>query len=221
MQMTPPRKRRWLIPSLIGGAVVLVLCCGGAIAIGGAADPPATTGTEAGPSPRSTTAAPLAEVEPAGKPSPTAAAAKPKPAPSKDGPGTYRLGQAVRGGDFQFVVHRVKCGSTSVGTSFLNKKAQGTFCQVDITVKNVTKSAHLFHADGTVTAQDGTDREYSADGEAGIYGNKNGQGFLEEINPGNAIRASVYFDVPKGTKLTSITFDAGLFTLAKDAVVRL
>lgn len=33
--------------------------------------------------------------------------------------------------------------------------------------------------------------------------------------------ADVYFDVPKGTKLKTITLDAGLFTLAKDAVVAL
>ncbi|BCB84246.1 DUF4352 domain-containing protein [Phytohabitans suffuscus] len=59
------------------------------------------------------------------------------------------------------------------------------------------------------------------DGEAGIYGNKDGAGFLDEINPGNQVRAFVYFDVPKGTKLTAVVFDAGLFTLAEDAVVTL
>jgi hypothetical protein len=50
---------------------------------------------------------------------------------------------------------------------------------------------------------------------------RGGEGFLDEINPGNQVRAFVYFDVPKGAKLSTITFDAGLFTLAEDAVVTL
>lgn len=134
---------------------------------------------------------------------------------------TYRVGQAVRGGDFEFVVHGTKCGIAQVGNDFLNKKAQGSFCRIEVSAKNVTKKAHYFHADGTVKATDSTGREFSADGEANIYGNKDGAGFLDEINPGNQVRAFVYFDVPKGAKLTTITFDAGLFTLAEDAVVTL
>jgi hypothetical protein len=118
-------------------------------------------------------------------------------------------------------VHGVKCGIADVGSSYLKRKAQGTFCRVDVSVKNVTKKAHLFHADGTVSARDASDREYEADGEANIYGNKDGAGFLDEINKGNSIRSFVYFDVPKNTKLTTIVFDAGLFTLAEDAVVSL
>ncbi|MER6590368.1 DUF4352 domain-containing protein [Micromonospora purpureochromogenes] len=51
-----------------------------------------------------------------------------------------------------------------------------------------------------MTAQDGSGRKYEADGEAGIYGNSNGSGLLDEINPGNSVRANVFFDVPKGTK---------------------
>ncbi|WP_089013678.1 DUF4352 domain-containing protein [Micromonospora inositola] len=82
-------------------------------------------------------------------------------------------------------------------------------------------SQHLFHADGTITAQDASGREYDVDGEAAIYDNDDAKGFLDEINPGNAVKANVYFDVPKGTKLKTITFDAGLFTLAEDAVVTL
>ncbi|WP_405433839.1 DUF4352 domain-containing protein [Micromonospora sp. NBC_00617] len=85
--------------------------------------------------------------------------------------------------------------------------------------KNVTKHAHSFHADGT--AQDGSGREFEVDGAAGIYGNTDGQGFLDKIIPGNAVKANVYFDVPKGTKLKTITFKAGLFTFADDAVVTL
>ncbi|MEK8107670.1 DUF4352 domain-containing protein [Micromonospora sp. M12] len=141
------------------------------------------------------------------------------PAPAK--PKTSGIGDKVRGGDFEFTVKSVKCGISKVGNAFLNTKAQGAFCKVSVTVKNVSKGAQTFHADGSLTAQDASGREYEVDGEAGIYGNSDGQGFLDEINPGNSVTAAVYFDVPKGTKLKTITLDAGLFTLAEDAVVAL
>lgn len=189
------------MPALVGGGIALVLCCGGAIAA-------TLAGGDPEPSVQATEAAGATPERPADQP----AAERPK---------TYRVGQAVRGGDFEFVVRGHTCGIARVGDSVLNHKAQGVFCRTDISVKNVSKNAQLFHADSTVTAQDSTGREYAADGEATIYGNKDGAGFLDEINPGNQVRAFVYFDVPKGTKLTTITFDAGLFTLAEDAVVTL
>ncbi len=186
------------MPSLIGGGIALVLCCGGAIAAGLAGGEPKTPGETN-----------------------NAAAGAPPDRPAADGPKKYRIGQPVRGGDFEFVVRGHKCGIAEVGDSLLARKAQGTFCRTEITVKNVTKKAKFFHADSTVTAQDATGREFDADGEANIYGNKDGAGFLDEINPGNEVRAFVYFDVPSGTKLATITFDAGLFTVAEDAVVTL
>lgn len=191
---TPARKkRRWLLPGLIGGGIALLLCCGGATAVSLAGGEPETPGDAA-----------------------DAAAGAPPERPK-----TYRVGQPVRGGDFEFVVRGNKCGIAEVGDSPLARKAQGTFCRTEITVKNVTRKAQLFHADNTVSAQDATGREFAADGEANIYGNNDGAGFLDEINPGNEVRAFVYFDVPSGTKLATITFDAGLFTLAEDAVVTL
>lgn len=136
-------------------------------------------------------------------------------------PAVNRIGQAVRAGDFQYTVYKVKCGIPKVGDQYLNKSAQGSFCRVDLTAKNVTRSAHTFHADSLIKAQDSTGREFSPDGEANIYGNKSSVGFLEEINPGNSVRVFVYFDVPKDAKLVRLELSAGLFTSAKDAVVEL
>lgn len=196
----PPKKKSnaGLIIGIVV-AVFAVLCGGGAVlvALAGSPDTTATAGNQA------------------------AGAAPGSEEPKGDAPKTYKVGQPVRGGDFEFTVHSSKCGITEVGNEFLNHKPQGTFCRIDVSVKNVTKKAHLFHADGTVKAKDKDGTEFSADGEAGIYGNKEGAGFLDEINPGNQVRAFVYFDVPKGTKLATITLDAGLFTLAEDAIVTL
>jgi hypothetical protein len=227
-QLPPPpaaRKRpAWLLPTLIGVGVFVVLCCGGSLVIGLTSDDKKTDGVSASqeiPVVNPTTSAPSAAA-----PAPTTSSAAPAPAktpaaPAPAKPKTFGIGDKVRGGDFEFTVNSVKCGISQVGDSFLNHKAQGTFCRLSVTAKNVTKSAHLFHADGTITAQDASGREYDVDGEAAIYGNDDAKGFLDEINPGNSVKANVYFDVPKGTKLKTITFDAGLFTLAEDAVVTL
>lgn len=222
-QFPPPvtkKRPRWLLPTLIGVGVFVVLCCGGPMAIGLLSDDKAADGASVSrdvPDAKTTTSASPASVKTTAAPAPVKTTAAPAPAKPK----TFSIGDTVRGGDFEFTVNSLKCGISQVGDSFLNSKAQGTYCRVKVTVKNVTKSAHRFHADGTITAQDASGREFDADGEAGLYGNDDGQGFLDEINPGNSVKANVYFDVPKGTKLKTITFDAGLFTLAEDAVVTL
>jgi hypothetical protein len=215
----PPAKKKSNAGLIIGlvVAVFAMLCLGGGVVAVLAGDPASTT---AGSQPVDAAQVDPSEGTDGGGQQKADDGGQEKKA-EEDGPKTYRIGQTVRGGDFEFVVHGAKCGIAQVGSEFLNKKAQGSFCRVDVSAKNVTKKAHYFHADGTVTAKDSAGREFDADGEAGIYGNKDGEGFLDEINPGNQVRAFVYFDVPKGAKLTTISFDAGLFTLAEDAVVTL
>ncbi|MER7459338.1 DUF4352 domain-containing protein [Micromonospora sp. NPDC126480] len=203
------------------GAIV-ALCCGVGMVgvIVGDPEPTRVSSSERPSPPPPAESAPSTSSSAPSPATTTVAPADPSPPPSA-GPKVYRVGDKVRGGDFEFTVNSVKCGISQVGDSFLNRKAQGMFCRVNISVKNVTRSAHMFHADGTVTAQDAAGREYDADGTAGMYGNDDANGFLDEINPGNTVRANVFFDVPKGTKLKTVTFDAGLFTLAEDAVVNL
>ncbi|MGW0503602.1 DUF4352 domain-containing protein [Micromonospora sp. NPDC003241] len=207
------------MPTLIGVGAFVMLCCGGTLVVGLAGGDKTTDVTSAtSAAPAAEGAAPAPEAAPttsAAAAEPTKAAEKPEPAKSK----TPGIGDKVRGGDFEFTVKNVKCGISRVGSDFLNVKAQGTFCKASVTVKNVTKSAQTFHADSALTAQDASGREFEPDGTAGIYGNSDAQGFLDKINPGNSVTANVYFDVPKGTKLKSITLDAGLFTFAEDAVV--
>ncbi|MFI7426008.1 DUF4352 domain-containing protein [Micromonospora sp. NPDC049836] len=220
----PPVKKRpaWLLPTLIGAGVFVLLCCGGSTVIGLLSDEKTPEGLSASrdvPAAKASNSAPSAPVKTTAAAAPAPVKTTAAPAPAK--PKTFSIGDTVRGGDFEFTVNSLKCGISQVGDSFLNAKAQGTYCRIRVTVKNVTKSAHTFHADGTITAQDASGRDFDADGEAGIYGNEDGQGFLDEINPGNSVKANVFFDVPKGTKLKTITFDAGLFTFAEDAVVTL
>ncbi|MGW5559975.1 DUF4352 domain-containing protein [Micromonospora sp. NPDC003944] len=218
---TPKKRASWLLPTLIGIGAIVVLCCGSAMVVSLTADDKkvdaAAVGSDAPVATNSAAASPAPLADEAVVPTP----AKTSATPAETKPKAASIGDKVRGGDFEFTVKSVKCGIAKVGSEFLNTKAQGAFCRVSVTVKNVTKKAHSFHADGSISAQDGSGRKYEVDGEAGIYGNDDGQGFLDEINPGNSVTANVFFDVPKGTKLKTITLDAGLFTLAEDAVVTL
>jgi hypothetical protein len=121
------------------------------------------------------------------------------------------MGKPAKDGKFQFTVTKMSCGATQVGSEFLNAKAQGQFCQVSVTVKNVGQSAEIFDG-GSQKAYDAAGTEYSYDTTASLYVNDQNQTFLEEINPGNQVKGVLVFDVPDGTKLTSIVLHESTFT---------
>lgn len=182
-----PKKRRvGLILGIIGG--VLGLCCVGSVVIaliGGSnkpasetADPPA----DAGSAPTSGEA--------------DKAAPKKAPAAKK----AAGIGDPVRDGKFEFTVTRVDCGKKTVGDQYLNKAAQGQFCLVSVTVRNVGNEAQLFSGDSQ-KAFDADGTTFSNDGSAELYANNNAQTFLQEINPGNQVKGKLVFDVPESTKL--------------------
>ena len=74
----------------------------------------------------------------------TTAAAKAAPAKkttaAKTEPG---IGDAVRDGKFEFVVTKVDCSKSKVGSQYLNKKAQGKFCMISVNVKNIGTGVEL------------------------------------------------------------------------------
>ncbi|BCJ53581.1 Mpr protein [Actinoplanes sp. NBRC 14428] len=120
--------------------------------------------------------------------------------PEKKAPG---LGDPVRDGKFEFTVTKLDCSKSKVGSAYLNKKAQGKFCLVSVTVKNIGKEAQLFDG-SSQKAMDAAGTEYSNDGAAELYANEDTSTFLNEINPGNTVKGKLIFDVPKATKLTEL-----------------
>ncbi|WP_460363411.1 DUF4352 domain-containing protein [Actinocorallia lasiicapitis] len=106
------------------------------------------------------------------------------------------IGQEARDGKFAFTVTKVKTGVKKVGNQYLNKKAQGSFVLVYVTVKNIGTKAQSFSGDEQKLF-DTAKREYSADTEAAIYLD-NSKSLYEEINPGNAVKGIVLFDLPAG-----------------------
>lgn len=175
----PPRKKRTGKTLLITFGVVVLLCVGvGAIAaaVGGGGDDSTTTAAE-----------------------------EDNGSDNKRGDNgkVAAAGSAVRDGKFEFTVTATKCGATKVGNEYLNQKAQGQFCLITIKVKNIGKDARTLDA-SNMTAFDAKGAEFSADGVASMYANKDQETFLNEINPGNQVTAVFAFDVPKGTKVTKL-----------------
>ena len=135
-------------------------------------------------------------------------AAKEKAA--KEKAATPGLKDKVRDGKFEFTVTGVDCGATKIGDEYINTKAQGEFCLVHMKVKNIGDEAQSFFADNQ-TAYNAKGQEFSADSGAAIY-LADADSFMSEINPGNSIKGTVVFDVPKGTDLTSIDLHDSFFS---------
>ncbi|MGA5304691.1 DUF4352 domain-containing protein [Nucisporomicrobium flavum] len=202
----PPTKKsnKKLIFGIIGG--VLVLCCGGGaiVAIAGDDD---KTGASATTAPVAKDATTKADAQAATK----APAVKPTTEPvatRESGPG---MGDPVRDGKFEFTVTKLDCSKSKVGSEYLNEKAQGKFCIISVTVKNIGKEAQIFDG-SSQKAYDGGGTEFSNDTSAEIYANEGSPTFLQEINPGNQVKGRLIFDVPKSTKLTAIELHDSMFS---------
>lgn len=111
-----------------------------------------------------------------------------------------KIGQPVRDGKFEFTINKIGCGETSVGSRYSTYKAQGQFCRVNITVKNIGNEAQtLSHNDQYAYTADG--KKYSADSSAAIYADTDSSNsWYTDINPGNIVSGDVFFDMPKGTE---------------------
>ncbi|MFQ6170437.1 DUF4352 domain-containing protein [Oryzobacter sp. R7] len=195
------KKKRFIIPGALVGLIILGSAMGGA-------DTPSTSVALASSSPSAeasteASAEPAVADSPTPTPTPTKTAAKPAPA----GP---KIGSKARDGKFEFVVTGVKCGITTVGSQYLNTKAQGEFCRLAVKITNIGDKAQSMFADNQL-AFDAKKREFSASSEASFYDEKS-QVLWEEINPGNTVDGRIYFDVPKGTKLVTVELHDSMFS---------
>lgn len=126
-------------------------------------------------------------------------------------PATAKLGETARDGKFEFIVASIECGKTSAGTNeYLTKQAQGQFCFVNMTIKNIGTEAQTFDSSSQYLF-DSANAKFSADSTASLYANPQGSTFLNQINPGNSVTGIVVFDLPKDkTPTTAELHDSGL-----------
>lgn len=119
------------------------------------------------------------------------------------------IGDTAHDGKFAFRVDKVKCGIKSVG-EYLVSTAQGEYCAIDITVQNqgdepqtmFSSNQYLYNTDG---------QKYSND-DGAVMSASSSSVWLNEINPGNAIAGTLYFDVPKGTSLDFLEVHDSMFS---------
>jgi hypothetical protein len=124
---------------------------------------------------------------------------------------TAGLNTPVRDGKFEFTVTGLDCGHQTVGSGFSTSTAQGEYCLLDVSVRNIGKESQSFTGSDQ-TALDGAGREYSDDTGAELDANTGTQTWSEDINPGNGVNGLLVFDVPAGTKLTTIELHDSMFS---------
>lgn len=122
-----------------------------------------------------------------------------------------KIGVAARDGKFEFVVNSIKCGETTVGTNqYLQSKASGQFCRLNLTIKNIgDKSQSMFADSQKLLSSD--NKEFSYDSEATIYATTDAaaSSWYNEINPGVTVSGEILFDVPTGvTPVTAVLHDS-------------
>ena len=131
--------------------------------------------------------------------------------PNPAGGTTVGLNQPARDGKFEFTVTSVQCGLASVGTDPLTKTAQGQYCKVSVTVKNIGDQAQMFSASNQ-HAYNAAGQKYDADGAAGAYLGEQSHAFLENINPGNSVNGVILFDVPADAQIVKLELHDSAFS---------
>ncbi|OAT70909.1 MULTISPECIES: DUF4352 domain-containing protein [Mycobacteroides] len=180
----PKKGRKW--PWIVGGVVVLLFIAG---LVGGKKedDKPASA-TPAASAPRS------------GGSGATQA--------EKAAPG---VGSEVRDGKFAFVVDKIDVGKSVVGrddNQFMQKKAQGEWAVLSMTVTNISDKPQTFFAENQKLIAGG--KTFSADSTASMY--LVDDALMTEINPGNKIDVKVAFDVPVGTEPDQVKLHDSAFS---------
>jgi hypothetical protein len=126
-------------------------------------------------------------------------------------PASPGVGDAVRDGQFEFVIEAVSCGHAELVNGFMRAKPQGRFCVVDVTVRNIGHDARTF-ADGNQRAYSPSGDRYAADSGAGWIANSGGAATWNVVNPGNSIRAKVVFDIPPAASISTVELHDSLLS---------
>jgi hypothetical protein len=189
------RNLGWKLFALI---VILILLgsCSAILAVIGGEDEPATT---AQPTPAATVA--------------TSEAPKPQE-PEASQPETPKIGEKVTDSGYQFTVIKVTCGTRRIG----GENAQGQFCLIKMSVKNVGKDPITFSEENQALV-DTKGNQHSPDDEAWIYLEESD--IWAEINPGNTLKTTVPFDIPKSAKPDHLLLMAGVFGFSEGVQVKL
>lgn len=102
-------------------------------------------------------------------------------------------GEPATDGQFTFTVQGLDCGATTIGEEPLTEEAQGQWCILTTTVENTGDEARSLSASSQYL-YDEQGREFEAALPMAVADDTP---IFEQINPGNSIEGSIYFDVPQ------------------------
>lgn len=124
-------------------------------------------------------------------------------------PATPGLNTPVTVGTFEFTATGFSEIGPTIGDAPLSSDAQGTYLQVDLSVKNLGKKSETFLSN-YVKLVDAAGNTYDSDTMAAIYADSQ-TSWVTGINPGNAAAGPIIFDVPAGTQAVSILVSDSMF----------
>ncbi len=134
---------------------------------------------------------------------------------------TPTLGTPVRDGKFEFVASKMTCGIQQVGGDFLSEKAQGQFCALSVTAKNIGNEPQQFFTSNQ-DAFSGSIK-YASSGTAALYyateKGLDSTNWAKEINPGNQLSAVVMFDIPVDKKIDRVKLHDSAYSGGVDVTV--
>src|SRR5262245_30408539 len=128
-------------------------------------------------------------------------------APAQSPPG---IGDAVRDGNFEFVVEDLDCGRSSIGPPLFRQTADGQYCVVALTVRNVKDDSRTFSIVNQ-KLRDG-DREFSASVLATMAANGSAELINTQLNPEQAAQGRLVFDVPESAAPDAIELHDSLLS---------
>jgi hypothetical protein len=145
--------------------------------------------------------------EPSTSPSTVNAEDTPSASPS---PRIPKLNQVARDGKFAFKVTKVQCGIHKVGSGSFSSTAQGQYCAITLNVRNDGDEPQTMFSSNQYL-YDKKERKFEADSSAELWAETSGVSW-EEINPGNSVTGTIYFDVPVGIKLDYLEVHDSMFS---------
>jgi hypothetical protein len=118
-----------------------------------------------------------------------------------------QLGAPVRDGNLEFVVSGVRCGVPEVGSGLLKRTADGQYCLADVRATNVKDDSRTLY-EPFQKLVDSAGHKHNADIAMRVVFRD--QTLWDKIQPGQRVRGTMVFDIPKDVTATALELHDGI-----------
>ena len=114
----------------------------------------------------------------------------------EEGDAAHQLGDTFEHGSFEFTVHSIEYGITSIEDDIgLTQEPRGEYVVVELTAENISSSAEsLSGGDQVLMDEAGSMYEYDLSASEDAT-------FIDQLNPGQAAEASLAYDISEDTEI--------------------